>query len=136
MKKINLIFPVLFITTFISIKAKNNMPDSLTVAKAIRITLENQPLIKQAEDYVKIAETKIKEQQSFNYPQAYVNLSYNFMGPITTIKLPFGNEIKLFPENNYNANVNIGYMLFDFNRRRSEERRVGKEFRSRWWPYH
>ncbi len=117
MKKINLIFPVLFITAFISIKAKNNMPDSLTVVRAIRITLKNQPLIKQAEDYVKIAATKIKEQQSFNYPQANVNLSYNFMGPIPTIKLPFGNEIKFFPENNYNANINIGYMLFDFNRR-------------------
>src|SRR5256886_2608148 len=31
---------------------------------------------------------------------------------------------------------NQGNALKRANRRRSEERRVGKECRSRWWPYH
>src|SRR3712207_9037278 len=34
--------------------------------------------------------------------------------------------------------VNVGDVSFDYGvaMKRSEERRVGKECRSRWWPYH
>ena len=39
--------------------------------------------------------------------------------------------------NEWEARVGLGaYFHFNNNQRRSEERRVGKECRSRWSPYH
>src|SRR5690554_8146038 len=35
-----------------------------------------------------------------------------------------------------NGNVELGYEVNPASQLRSEERRVGKECRSRWWPYH
>ena len=51
-----------------------------------------------------------------------------------------GNAYKLrvtFDLKQYNENLNNGdYFTFDIPAERSEERRVGKECRSRWSPYH
>ena len=47
----------------------------------------------------------------------------------------FEQAIRLDP-NYAKAYTNKGYILNDLKRHRSEERRVGKECRSRWSPYH
>lgn len=118
MKVMNVIFSFLLILIGInSSNAQSTQLDSITIEKAIQLTLSNQPLIKEAEDYLNAAGSKIEEQKSFNYPRVDANLSYTFIAPIPSIQIPFGGNFDLVPSNNYNANISIGYLLFDFQRR-------------------
>ncbi|HED06105.1 MAG TPA: TolC family protein [Ignavibacteria bacterium] len=98
--------------------SQNSLTGNLTLQKAIRLTLKNQPLIKQAEDEVEAAEAKIKFQKSFYYPDIEANLSYSRIGPVPTIE--FGKlSLNLFPANNYDAYVGAMYNIFDFGKKKA-----------------
>jgi len=58
----------------------------------------------------------------------------NFDARATLILLD-GRRVAPYPMGN-NGGVGVGLMFVDLNSIRSEERRVGKECRSRWSPYH
>ena len=44
--------------------------------------------------------------------------------------------LRVIKYNNHDSLMSFGHRLLQGNHRRSEERRVGKECRSRWSPYH
>jgi outer membrane protein TolC len=93
-----------------------SMQDSLTVKNVIDLTINNYPLIQQAEEKINVAEAKIKEQQSSLYPVIDVNASYSRIGPVPVIA--FGSEqFELFPADNYNINVSLFHTLYDFGKR-------------------
>ena len=118
MKFSNFIVGLVFLIFIVSFTyGQEPQPGPLTVKDAIQLALTNQPILNEAKDYVNAAASKVEEQKSFNFPQVDVNLSYAFIGPIPSIEIPFGGSFDLAPSNNYNANISIGYLLFDFNRR-------------------
>ncbi len=108
---------LLFIPVF-SI-AQHTVSISLSLSKAINLATNNQPLLREAEDYVKVAQGNIQQSESSKYPQISAALSYDYIGPIPSIVIPFGpgGRFDLAPANNYNEHIDIRYLIFDFNRR-------------------
>ena len=60
------------------------------------------------------------------------------IGSMDDIQNLFKETIAEFMENGLEAELDedLGYSRYDYKNKRSEERRVGKECRSRWSPYH
>ena len=96
--------------------AQSQGNDSLSLKSVLELIMMNQPLLRQAEDEIKIAEANINEQESFDLPTVNFEVTDNVIGPIPAI--PFGNEVfKLAPRNNFDGHVSLVYLLFDFNKR-------------------
>ncbi len=107
---------IIFVSIFNVAYPQNSVEGNLTLDKAIRLALTNQPLIQQSEEDVKAADAKIKQQKSFDYPDVEGNLSYARLGPVSSIA--FGEStFNLFPANNYNFNVQANYNLYDFGKK-------------------
>jgi outer membrane protein len=118
MKRFSLIY-ILLMFISINVNAQNSKPDSLEISGVIKLTLENQPVIRQAEDQIRIAETKIRQQETFNLPTVDANLNYAMIGPIPAFEIPVMGAFELAPRNNYDAYVGVNYLLFDFNKRKA-----------------
>lgn len=118
--KINSILLLIFLLPFgLNLKAQNlkNEPgETITLEKAIQLTLVNQPVIKQAEEEIKLTAANIHQQDSYNYPVVSANVTDHIIGPIPKISIGPG-SFQLAPRNNFDANVSVGYLLYDFNRR-------------------
>jgi outer membrane protein TolC len=116
-------FLIMVCSTFVVLSYKINAQgidkDSLNISTVITLTLENQPLVKQAEDQIRIAEAKIRQQETFNMPRVEAELDYTMIGPIPAFEVPGLGAFELAPRNNYNADVVVSYMIFDFNKRKA-----------------
>lgn len=112
------IFSIIIIFIILSkcLYSQNSVSGNLTLDEAISLALKNQPLIESAEDNLKAAEAKINEQKSFDYPNVEGNLSYNRLGPVSSIQFG-GGSFLLYPANNYNADVSANYTLYDFGKK-------------------
>jgi outer membrane protein len=105
-----------FILMITSSYPQQSIKDSLTLEDAIQLTLVNQPLIEQALEQVNAADAKIKEQDSYYYPQIDGFLTYARIGPIPSIG--FGDiNYELAPANNYNAHITAYQLVYDFGQR-------------------
>ncbi len=94
--------------------------DSLTLKQAVSMATHNQPLLREAENYVKAAGAQVKQTESSKLPQVAAALSYNYIGPVPffSFTTPAGTEtVKVAPANNYSGHVDVRYLIFDFNRR-------------------
>ena len=115
MKLKSILTTILFISISFGCYAQSN-EENLTLKKTLQLVLENQPLIKQAEDGIKIAEAGIHEQESYYSPVVNASITDFVTGPIPQIT--FGPEsFKFLPDNNFDGKVSVGYLLYDFNRR-------------------
>jgi len=99
--------------------AQRVVTDSLSLSEAISLATNNQPLLREAEDYVKVAQGRVQQSESSKYPRIDASLTYNYMGPIPSVDIPFGpgGSFDLAPAHNYNGHIDIKYLVFDFNRR-------------------
>ena len=107
-----LIFNLLLINTY----AQQAADDSLTLNESIRLALTNQPLLEQALQQVNAANARIKEQNSYYYPEVEGNLNYTRIGPIPTIEFG-GLGFELAPANNYDAHISASELIYDFGKR-------------------
>ena len=113
------LFTVIMIIPAITNGQEKNA-DSLTLPEAIHLATNNQPLLREAADYVKAAESRIKQTESTKYPQISAALSYAYMGPVPyfSFATPAGMEsVGVAPAHNYNGHLDVKYLIFDFNRR-------------------
>lgn len=101
--------------------SKNNFgqtesTDSLTLAQAIKLTIQNYPLIKQQQEKIKAADYKIEQQKSSYYPNVSGIASYARIGPLPSFN--FGNEeLILAPADNYNIDIALNQQIYDFGKR-------------------
>ncbi len=113
-------FYLFIITTLIvfgiECKAQGNGENTITLKEAIQRSLTNQPLLKQAEQEINAADAKIKQQNSFFYPDVEGDLSYTRIGPIPSFIFG-GANLYLAPANNYDAHVSARELLYDFGKR-------------------
>jgi outer membrane protein len=114
--RIILITLLLSLTMFVNGYSQQAIDDSLTLQQAVKLTLTNQPLLKQAAEEINAAEAKIKEQNSYYYPRVNGNISYTRIGPIPTIEFG-GIGFTLAPDNNYDAHISASQLVYDFGKR-------------------
>ena len=95
--------------------AQSNQTE-LTLEKAVQMTINNYPLIKQQQEKLKAVDYKIEQQKSFYYPNVEGQASYSRIGPLPSFNLG-GEALVLAPADNYNLNVVLNEQLYDFGRR-------------------
>jgi outer membrane protein len=99
--------------------AKNdNQPasgtDSLVISQVIKDVIGNFPTVKQAEEAINAAESRIGLARTGYYPDLDVTASYNHLGPLTEISVPSFGNILLYPADNYAGSVNLRQNIYDF----------------------
>lgn len=113
---------MIYILVIMCFAAVNTYPQRdedkpLTLKRAVSLTIKNFPLVKQAEQNVEVANAKIKEQDSFDYPVISAEASYTRIGPVPSIGLPGAGTFELATANNYDAHINAFYNLYDFGKK-------------------
>lgn len=100
--------------------AQAEEPVKLTLSQAIQYAINNEPLIKEAQDQVSIAAAKADEMNSAFLPHAAISLNYNRIGPTPYISIPFVNNEKFYiaTPDNFNENIGVQYLIYDFNQRK------------------
>lgn len=95
-------------------------PVKLTLSQAIQYAVNNEPLIKEAQDQVSIATAKSDELKSAFLPYAAISLNYSRIGPTPYISLPGMSSEKFYiaTPDNFNENVGVQYLIYDFNKRK------------------
>jgi outer membrane protein len=116
MKTIKIILMVLLFLITKTNYAQSSNVDSLTLNKAIELTINNYPLIKQQQEKVTAVDYKVEQQKSFYYPNIFGEARYSRIGPIPSFSFG-GNTIELAPANNYNFNIIANQQLYDFGKR-------------------
>lgn len=103
------------------VMGQNDTTSVFTLQQAIEKTVNNHPLIREAENKVAVAVSRTEEQKSSLYPEVGANLSYNRIGPVPTIDIPIqgGGSFAIATPDNFDENVAVDYLVYDFNRRKS-----------------
>lgn len=115
-------------TSVYPLQAQNGTVKKITLSQAITLSVNNHPLIKEAEDQLAVAHARSLEQKSAFYPTAGIDINDNLIGPrpFFEITAPIHNQFYLTPKNNLNGNFAIHYLVYDFKRRQE----ILKLFRS------
>jgi outer membrane protein len=92
----------------------NNPGDSLTLNYVINEVIRTHPSIKESEEAVHDADTKINLARTGYYPNADITGSYTRIGPVSSITIPELGSFTLFPEDNYSFSLNVNENIFDF----------------------
>jgi outer membrane protein TolC len=90
------------------------LPDSLALKDVINQVVKNNPSIKIAEENISSDDSKISLAKAGYYPNLDINASYTRIGPVPILDFPSFVEFKLYPENNYSANLNFEMNVYDF----------------------
>ena len=115
MKKI---FLIVIIISFVSINNYSQQNDYvLSLDKAVSLTLQNYPLIKEAQQRADVYNSILKEQKSYYYPNVSAEAAYSRIGPVPAFDLPGMGSFELFPENNYDAHISVDHNLYDFGKK-------------------
>jgi outer membrane protein TolC len=90
---------------------------TLTLDRAIARAMANQPLIQQAEAAVEAARARVGEAQSAYYPNVSAAAVYTRLEPDESISFPGLGNFSLVPVNNWDFNVGLRQVIFQFGRR-------------------
>ncbi len=93
--------------------------DTLTLDEVIKTVIANHPSVKESEEVISESGAKIKLAKIGRYPNVDFTADYTRIGPVSTFDIPGLGAFKLFPENNYNASLNIRDNIFDFGKTES-----------------
>lgn len=91
-------------------------PDSLTVEQAVRLTIENHPLIQQVACGVVAADARADASRSPWYPDISLAGLYTRLDPVAKMDIPRMGSFQLYPENNYDFHLALRQTLYDFGR--------------------
>jgi len=98
-------------------QAAQNTAISLTFEQAISRATANQPLIQQAVAAVEAARARVGEAQSAYYPSISATGSYTRLEPDESITFPGLGSFSLVPVDNWDFNVGLRQVIFQFGRR-------------------
>jgi outer membrane protein len=91
--------------------------DNVVLPQLIKQALEYSPRVKEQQQLLGIGDYRIKVQESGLKPQVNGELSYSRLDPIAKATLPVDGvpqTIQFQPHNNYNANVGVSYIIYDW----------------------
>ena len=113
---------ILFLSIFTCLSpSRAQESDSLTVAQAIRLAVENHPAVQQAQQGVVASQARVDQSRSARYPDVKVEALYSRIGPVPEISMPLGASFQLASEDNYNFHLSLRETVYDFGRRSTGE---------------
>jgi outer membrane protein len=96
--------------------AEVTVSDSLTLDQAVELTLQNNPVVDQAEHVVTASGARVDLARSSYYPDVALIGSYTRLGPVASFDQPGGQSFRLYPEDNYDVHLGLRLTLYDFGR--------------------
>ena len=96
--------------------SQNKEKDSLTVKDVIYLSVQNRPLIRQKEEELRAAQSRVEQQRSAYLPNVEGGLFYTRIAPIPAFAF-LGENLELAPADNYDFHVFIHQTLYDFGKR-------------------
>jgi outer membrane protein TolC len=97
--------------------------DSLSLNNVVKEIVQNYPAIKEAEEAVNMADTKIGLAKSGYLPNADLAATYTRIWPVISLEFPMNGELRkfqLYPENSFNSAISVNEKLLDFGRTKSK----------------
>jgi len=115
---ISLLFVTCFSATVIKGQTLNNetpiQADSVELNQVLKEVIQNYPSIKEAEEAINAADSKIGLAKSSYYPDIDITAGFTRIGPVSEMTLPGLGTFQLYPENNYSTYVNYRQNIWDF----------------------
>jgi outer membrane protein TolC len=90
---------------------------TLTLEQVVGRAIANQPLILQAEAAVEAARARVGQAQSTYYPNISAAANYTLLEPDESIFFPGRGNFSLVPVNNWDFNVGLRQVIFQFGKR-------------------
>jgi outer membrane protein len=90
--------------------------DTLQLEDAIEQMVKQYPTIHLAMEALNASDAKIGMARSGYLPDIDISAAYARIGPVPSFNFPEFGTIKLYPENNYTAGINVNQTIWDFGR--------------------
>ncbi len=117
MKKTGIFILWIFMLPAVAFARQDTLPgDTLTLAEAVNLAIEGHPTLQAASRAVTEAEGRIGLARSAYLPTVSAGASYTRIGPVPSFDFPGFGNIKLYPEDNYSAEVTVHQLITDFGR--------------------
>ncbi|MBP1677441.1 MAG: outer rane efflux protein [Bacteroidetes bacterium] len=107
------IITLLFVSATISLQAQSTSSDSLSLSNILDNVMNNYPSLLKVENDLTAADAKTELTKTAYLPDVLFSAGYSRIGPVNSF--PFnGYEVKLIPENQYNATLSVNQTIYDF----------------------
>jgi outer membrane protein TolC len=90
--------------------------DSLTLKQIIQQVTSTHPTVLKAQDAINSAEAGISLARSGYYPDISGQAGYTRLGPGSKLSFPMLGTFELYPQNNYNAELDVRQTIYDFSK--------------------
>jgi outer membrane protein len=90
--------------------------DTLQLEDAIKQMVKQYPTINLAMEALNASDAKIGMARSGYLPDIDISAAYARIGPVPSFNFPDFGTVKLYPENNYTAGLNVNQTIWDFGR--------------------
>lgn len=90
--------------------------DSLSLKYIIERVVSNYPTVKVAEEAINYADARIGLARTGYNPRLDANASFSNIGPVIQLTIPDMGTFKLYPNNNYSADLEVNQVVYDFGR--------------------
>lgn len=91
-----------------------NPEDSLSLKQVMETVLTSYPTILKAREAIQAADAAIGLARSGYFPDIAGVANYTRLGPVSELSFPNMGTFQIFPENNYNAEVDVRQTIYDF----------------------
>jgi outer membrane protein TolC len=90
--------------------------DSLSLQQIIRQVTSSYPTVLKAQEAIKSADAAIGLARSGYYPDISGQAGYTRLGPGSKLSFPMLGTFELYPQNNYNAEIDVKETIYDFSK--------------------
>src|SRR6188768_2316146 len=112
---------ILIFTTALAVNASAQQEE---LKKLVNQSFTYFPRVQEANKYSEISETRVGLAKSSYLPNINGNATYSYIDPLSEAQFQSGPDtyrtIQFQPHNNYNANISLNQIIWDFGRTQSQ----------------
>ncbi len=90
--------------------------DSLSLQQILQEVTSSYPSVLKAQEAINSADAAIALARSGYYPDISGHAGYTRLGPVSKLSIPNMGTFQIYPENNYNAEVDVRQTIYDFSK--------------------
>ena len=90
--------------------------DSLTLHQILQTVLASYPSVLKAEQAIQAADAAVGLARSGYYPDIAGQAGYTRLWPVSKLSIPGMGTFQIYPENNYDAEVDVRQTIYDFSK--------------------
>jgi outer membrane protein len=90
--------------------------DSLSLRQILQEVVTSYPSVLKAQEAILSADASVALARSGYYPDVSGQAGYTRLGPVSKLSIPNLGAFQIYPENNYNAEVDVRQTIYDFSK--------------------